>query len=216
MILFLADNHFKNHPGKHIYRKIKERYDISLAEDDLSPLNEDLTVFDLIVLHLIPGTPNSNPLDTAKERHLKAYVDSGRPLLILHGSSALLPGMDWWRELVGMRWVRGGDIWGVERSTHPHDPFEVVRTKNMHPLRERLVDFSADDELYINLEHTSPVLTLMEANWGGRSWTQCYVKRSPAGGKVAAFIPGHRQDIVESEAVISNICTLIDWCLEKN
>ena len=214
MILFLADNHYSKHPGKHIYRKIRDRYDITFAEDDLSPLNEDLTVFDLIALHLIPGTPNSDPLDSVMEGHLKAYVDSGRPLLILHGSSALLPGVDWWRELVGLRWVRGGDPGGGERSTHPGDPFEVVRTKNMHPLSEALVDFRADDELYINLEHTSPVLSLMEASWGGRSWTQCYVKRSPAGGKVGAFIPGHRQDIVASDGVISNISSMIEWLLE--
>ena len=214
MILFLADNHYSNHPGRHIYEKIRGRFEIFFAEDDLSPLAEDLSQYELIVLNVIPGTPNSELPDEAMEANIKAYVDSGKPLLLLHGSSALLPHLQWWRDMVGMRWVRGTDPWGVKNSTHPNEPFEVVRTKCSHPLIEKLVDFNADDELYIKLEHTAPVLPLMEASWGSRSWTQCYICSTPTGGRLGAFIPGHRQDVVQSAVVIENICILINWCLE--
>ena len=56
----------------------------------------------------------------------------------------------------------------------------------------------------------------MQSSWDNLSWTQCYIKTTPAGGKLGAFIPGHRQDIVQSAPEISNIKTMIDWCLEEN
>ena len=211
MILFLADNHYGNHPGRNLYDRLKDRFDFDFHEDDLSPLATDLSVYELLILNLIPETPGSAVPTPEMTATVKTYLESGKPLLLLHGSSAMFPGESWWRETVGLRWVRGNDPRGVPASTHPNDPFHVTLTKSSHPLIGRLHAFDADDELYIELEHTSPILTLMEGCWGGKSWPQCYVKTTIGGGKMAAFIPGHRKDVVQSDEVIGNVNELILW-----
>ena len=216
MILFLADNHYGNHPGRNIYDQLKNRGDFDFHEDDLTPLASDLSAYDLLMLNVIPETPGSAVLDATMIANVKSYLESGKPLFLLHGSSALIPQEAWWRDMVGLRWVRGNDPWGVPASTHPKDPFTVALTKSNHPLINELREFEADDELYIQLEHTAPIHTLMQASWDGKSWPQCYVSTTIGGGKLAAFIPGHRKDIVESDGVIENVNTIIQWCLEKS
>ena len=215
MILFLADNHYGKSPGRNLYESLCNDFDFDFFEDDLNPLCNAITDYSLLILNLIPDTPGSAKPDANMTRNLKIYLESGKPLLLLHGSSATLPEEEWWRDLVGLRWVRGDDPWHVDASTHPNDPFRVRKTKNSHALCERLTEFDADDELYINLELTSPILTLMESDWNGRSWPQCYVKSTVWGGKLCSFIPGHSKRVVKSNAVTHNVGELIKWCLEK-
>ena len=47
MILFLADKHYDSHPGLNMYKKLKSRFDINFFEDDLTPLNQDLSKYEL-------------------------------------------------------------------------------------------------------------------------------------------------------------------------
>lgn len=217
MILFLADNHFGSYPGRNLYQSLKEFYPIDFYEDTLESLNNDLSHYSLLVLNLICGTPGSPEPEPAMESSLKEYCLSGKPLLLLHGSSAAFSDWPWWRKQTGLRWVRNDDPEGMPPSQHPITPYYVSLVSSEHPLSGRLKEFkSAEDELYIDLAQSAPYTPLMETHWEGAPYTQCYVKETIGGGKLAAFIPGHRSEVVTSEAVLHNISQLIDWLQETD
>lgn len=215
MILFLADNHFDAHPGRKIYDSLKGEYKFDFYEDDLTPLRSSLDRYELLVLHLICGSRGSPEAKPEMEVNVKNFVDAGKPILLLHGASSAFSQWKWWRELVGLRWVRKDDPDGLPPSTHPKVSYEVKRCAADHPLSEAVVPFSsATDEFYINMASTAPITPLLEASWEDRVHVQCYVRESKAGGRIAGFIPGHAQTVVQSEPVLANIRILIDWLLE--
>ena len=84
---------------------------------------------------------------------MKRYCEAGKNLLLLHGGSSAFWPWDWYRDLVGFRWVRGNDPDGFPASFHPHEPYKVVRAKCRNPLVEKLIDMDqVTDEAIENAE----------------------------------------------------------------
>jgi hypothetical protein len=216
MILFAADNHYETHAGRVLYDCMANDYEIDFYEDDWSCF-ETSNLSDryaLIVLNLIAGACKVPPPTPAAEANVRAYLETGKPMLLLHGASAAFWSCDWWRPLVGFRWVRPDDPDGFTRSDHPRIPYTVQVSKSRHPLCRTLQDVSLpEDELYINLEQTCPASVLMETKTEFGTFPMCYEVRSPWGGSIAAYIPGHDADVVRLPGNVANCRALIDYQL---
>ncbi len=216
MILFLADNHYKAYPGRVIYEHLPERIrgKIRFYEDDWSALEQPAWPGDctLLILNLIGdtcGVPHAGP---AAEKQVRAYLERGGNLLLLHGSSAAFWQWDWWRALPGERWVRPGDPDGVPHSTHPKQPYLVTVSKTRHPLAGKLRPMELpEDEIYTELENTCPCMRLMETRIETGTFVQCCEALTPWGGKIVSFIPGHAPAATSNPVLIENIVTLIDY-----
>jgi hypothetical protein len=218
MIAFFADNHFKARPGFHLNQQLPEELDIAFHEDDLSPLPGLLARDDcaLLILNWISDTSGNAHPGGEIERPLRAYLEAGRPLLLLHGASAAFPRWAWWREIVGLRWVRPGDPDGFSPSTHPVRPYAVTVSKTRHPLAAQLVPFSLpEDEIYIELEQTAAVSVLLETRIDEGTFPQAYLARTRHGGLLAGFIPGHAPAAFNVPELVADVRTLIRHLLDS-
>jgi len=215
MILFAADNHYDAHPGKAVYSKLKPEFpEMKFYEDDWSCFERfDLVKeCDLLILNMIADTCNVAPPDEQAEIAVRAYCENGGNLLFLHGGSAAFWPWDWWRSIVGFRWVRGNDPDGMQPSTHPKRPYKVTISKCRHELCDSLVEMDLpEDEIYINLEQTCPVTTIMETTTDEGTFPQCHENLTPWGGKIIGFIPGHSPQVTQLPALIDNITVLINY-----
>jgi hypothetical protein len=213
MILFAADNHYGQHPGRVLYEQLKSEYPIEFHEDDWTCFGQDLVArYELLVLNLIAGTCEVPVPGPEAEVQVKAWLNAGKPVLLLHGASAAFWHWEWWRPLAGYRWVRPNDPDGVASSHHPVRPYAARVSKARHPLCRRLQDVEMpEDEIYLNLEQTSPVMTLMETTTDEGTFPMCHETITPHGGRILAYIPGHRPDVVAQPGNVANCRTLLDY-----
>lgn len=213
MILFAADNHYDQHCGRVQCEALKGDYDVEFVEDDWSCFEQDGLAdrYELLILNMISGVCDVPMPADACEANVRGYVEAGRPLLLLHGASAAFWQWDWWRPLVGFRWVRGSDPDGFPSSTHPVRPYRLHRAKCRHPLVAKLeeVDFP-EDEIYTELEQTCPAVTLMATTTDEGTFVQCYESMADVPGRILGYIPGHRPDVVRHPANVHNLRVLID------
>ena len=213
MILFVADDHYKARPGFMLAEKLKADYDLEFHENEWTALEQDHLIqrYDLIILNMISHTCGIQAPGVQAEKSVKEYLEAGGSMLLCHGSSAAFWHWDWWRPLVGFRWVRGQDPDGVEPSTHPKRPFTVRPAKCSHPLVKKLkVAEFPEDEIYIHLEQTCPVTILMETTTDEGTFPQVYLTQTPWGGQLISTLPGHAMEVVQSDINVSNTKVLID------
>lgn len=219
MITFLADDHFGSRSGALYYEVLKNRFEIEFHENDLSSLSKPSFAEEcsLLILNLIAGTGGQPLAGPEAEHQLRTYLEQGKPLLLLHGASAAFWHWDWWRRIVGFRWVRENDPDGTPKSTHPIRPFRVDVSKCRHPLCTNLqpMDFHEDDEIYTRLEQTNPAMILMETTLQEGTFPQCWENLTPWGGRVIGFLPGHRKGTFENEQLIANVTLLITSLLNE-
>lgn len=214
MILFIADNHYDTHAGRVLYECVGDSYDMEFVEDDWACLQDDTLPgrCSLIILNAIGGTCDVPLPDSRAESIMRRYVEKGGNLLLLHGGSAAFWHWDWWRRIVGYRWVREDDPDGLEPSTHPVRPYAVHATSCEHPLCRKLQDVELpEDEIYMNLAHACPTTTLMETTTDEGTFPMCYEATTPWGGRVLGYLPGHRPQVVRHPGNISNCRALIDY-----
>ena len=217
-IYFFADDHYGRHPGKNIFERLPEDLQkrIVFVENDWTLLESGKWLDDceLLILNMIGTTCDLPHPGAGAEKAVRAWCEKGGNALLLHGSSAAFWQWDWWREIVGLRWVRPNDPDNVEKSTHPVKPYSLRINKTRHVLAEKLVPFELDtDEIYTNLEQVSPVMVLMDTFIEEGVFPQCCEAITPWGGKFVSFIPGHAPQIFENKLLISNINTIIEYLL---
>jgi len=218
MICFFTDNHYDVYPGRVIYENLAPQWRerIRFFNDSWEVLESGSWLDDceLLVLHMIGGSCSQPLPGTGAEKAVKAYLDSGRPVLLLHGSSAAFWEWDFWREAVGLRWVRNNDPDGFAASTHPNEPYEVTVSKTRHPLARRLNCMSlGKDEIYTELEQTAPLWILMETRVNGRSYPQCVETVTPGGSHIVSFLPGHAPEITANPVLIENVAIIMEYLL---
>ena len=215
-ILFAADNHYNTHAGKVLHECIRSSYNITFTEDDWACFNEDdlSARYSIVMLNLISGSCGVPMPDHAAEGHMQAYLRSGGGLFLLHGASAAFWQWDWWRALVGYRWVREDDPDGFTPSIHPIRPYTVRVAKSRHPLCQLLQEVAIpEDELYVELEQTCPTATLMETTTDEGTFPMCYETITPWGGRIVVYIPGHTADVIRLPGNVANCRTIIDYLL---
>ena len=219
MIYFFADNHYGVHPGKVIFEHLPAELQqkMTFFEDDWSEMSKEgfAEKCSLLVLNMIGGTCDIPHPDNAAEKEIRRYLEKGGEAVLLHGSSAAFWQWDWWRSMVGFRWVRPGDPDGVEASYHPVKPYSLRLGKSRHPLMEALQELELPaDEIYAKLEQVSPAHVLMDTAIEEGVFPQCFENRTPWGGRLVHFIPGHAPEVTAHPVIIRNICEIIQY-LEK-
>ncbi|MBR2508698.1 MAG: ThuA domain-containing protein [Lentisphaeria bacterium] len=220
MIYFLADDHYGVHPGKNIFENLPSELqnNITFVENDWTLLQsgEWLKDCELLILNMIGTTCNLPHPDKNAEKAIKTWCEKGGNMLLLHGSSAAFWQWDWWRKIVGYRWVRPNDPDGVPNSTHPVKPYRLRVTKNRHPLSSKLIPFDLDtDEIYTELEQVSPAMVLMDTFIEEGVFPQCLETIAPWGGKFVSFIPGHHIHATANKKLIANITEITKYLLKK-
>ena len=216
MKLFVADDHYQACPGRNQYECIRDTYkDMVFSENDWSIFTKyDLaSECDLLILNMIADTCGIPVPDSAACDAVKRYLETGKNLLLLHGGSSAFWHCDWYRKLVGIRWVRKNDPDNIPSSFHPKEKYCVKVSKVRHELAEKLVDmdFSIEDEIYCSLEQVNPVMTLMETTISLGTSPQCTESYTQWGGKVINFLPGHRSEVTRDPRLIANLKVLIDY-----
>ncbi len=215
MILLLSDNHFGQHGGRIITNSLQQSgFSIHCVEDQfVQPLGREVwQTTSLLALHMIAGT-SGNPLPSDELcDEVFTYLQSGSPVLLLHGGSAAFWHKDWWRPNVGLRWVRNGDPDQSNPSWHPVQPYKLECSKTSHPLAKQLlpIDFPTD-EIYVGLEQTSPIWTLMHTRTDEGTFPQAYLSVNEWGGQVAGYLPGHKPEVVSIPENLTNIRSLIEF-----
>ena len=218
MIYFFADDHYTTHPGKNIFEHLPAatRKCITFAENDWSLLESGEWIGDceLLICNLIGTTCGLPHPDNNAEKAVKSWCHNGGNILLLHGASAAFWQWEWWRKIVGFRWVRPNDPDGVVPSVHPVKPYSLRITKTRHPLSAKLKPFTLDtDEIYTELEQVSPATILMDTAIAEGVYPQCFETVSPWGGKLVSFLPGHAPAAVANEILIGNIDAIIKYLL---
>ena len=220
MIYFFADDHYGAHPGKNIFEKLPGdlKKNITFVENDWTLLESGKWLDDceLLILNMIGATCNLPHPNENAEKAVRSYCEKGGNALLLHGSSAAFWQWDWWRRIVGLRWVRPNDPDNVVPSVHPVKPYSLRITKNSHPLSSKLVPFALEaDEIYTELEQVSPVFVLMDTFIEEGVYPQCAETITPWNGKFVSFIPGHSVEAASNPALIQNITAIINYLIEK-
>ena len=214
-ILFIADHHYNSFPGRYLAPAF-DGYEVRFFQDNFSELSSPSLVddYDLLVLNCISETCNNEPLGADAEVQVKAWVQAGKPILLLHGSSAAFWQWQWWRKMVGWRWVRPNDPDGIDASTHPVRPFNVVRAKTGHPLAAELRELNLPtDEIYINLQQVCPAWTLLETTTDEGTFPMAHIHQLPQGSLIGAFLPGHDKAVTSHPDVHFNVRRMADWLL---
>jgi hypothetical protein len=211
----ITDHHYRSHAGRELAPAF-DGHALHMHAQGWSDLPSDWdAVTDLLVLHHIAGTAETAaeaPVDTINA--LRRYVDAGKPVLLLHGGSAAGWMWDWWRPLVGLRWVRPNDPESAVASIHPLLPARVVPASCRHPLAARLPSFDLPaDEIYTRLEQTCPVWVLMESRSSHGVHPACHLHRRRDGGLVAGFLPGHRPEVTRHPSVRTCVRMLAEHLL---
>lgn len=214
MIYFFADNHFGTRAGACWNDILQGRYPIAFFEDTWSGFLEPAFMerCDLLMLHCIGGTGPAPAPGSDIEAVVHAYVESGRPLLLLHGANAAFSNWPWWRSLTGFRWVRANDPDGARPSTHPIAPCRLEPAAPDHPLGRKLTPLELPtDEIYIDLQQTGPATVLMTTRIGDRLHPQLWETTTTHGGIITCFVPGHLPEVIRLAPMLQTITTLIEY-----
>jgi hypothetical protein len=217
MIYFFADNHYDARPGFHLYEKIKNDYNINFFEDDISALADKNfpKECDLLMLNLICGTGKLGIPGKEIEKLLKEYCKSGKPIFLIHAGSAAFWRWDWWRKLVGLRWVRENDPDGVPPSVHPVKDFKVTTASGKHELLKGLKGFELkNDEIYTKLQQAQPVEVLLETTIEEGAFPMACVSKNEWNGTMLGFLPGHRRESFENTELIYDVNAMINYALK--
>lgn len=95
-----------------------------------------LAKYDVVVLYDIV-----QDLPEAQKANLKAFVESGKGLVVLHHALVSFNDWPWYRETIG------GQYWD-KKSTFKHDEELDIEAVNDHPITRGLARFHMNDEVY--------------------------------------------------------------------
>jgi type 1 glutamine amidotransferase len=143
--------------------------------------------YDVLVLYDMPKT-----LSAEGRANLQAYAESGKGIVVLHHALCSYNGWEWYRELVGGRFLiepQGGR----PASTYSHDETIPVATERPHPITRGLALTEVHDETYKGMWISPDVTVLLTTNHAladpPLAWISPYSK-----SRVVAIQPGHGRE----------------------
>lgn len=109
--------------------------------------------YDVLVLY------DSAEIDEAKQQHVRAFIEAGKGLVVLHHAICSNLKWRWWGEdVVGGRWRFAPE---TPTTTYSHDELIPVRVAKRHPVTEGVGDFTILDETYKDLQISPKVDVLL-------------------------------------------------------
>ncbi len=142
-------------------------------------------LYDVVVLYDM-----STRIDKAPRANLRAFVESGKGLVVLHHAIADYGGWDWWvREVVGGKYLLEPDG-ELPASTYLHDVDLFVRPAESHPITSGIGPIHIRDETYKGMWISPEVKVILETDEQtsdrALAWISPYDK-----SRVVCIQPGH-------------------------
>jgi type 1 glutamine amidotransferase len=128
------------------------RLGVTVVEDFNALARPDLKTYDVVVLHFMPW--KVEPPSEACREALKAFVSSGKGLVLVHFACGAFPGWDEFVKIAGRAYDK------TLRGHDPHGAFEVKIVKPDHPIVKGMASFETVDELYTCLGGDTPIEVL--------------------------------------------------------
>ena len=102
-------------------------------------------------------------LEPRKQQNLRAFVESGKGVVVLHHGICSNVNWPWWyEEVVGGRWLF--DIVNGKKSSYRHDEEIAVRPVTEHPITQGVSAFRIRDETYKDLWISPKVRVLLRTD----------------------------------------------------
>lgn len=109
--------------------------------------------YDVLVLY------DSSEIDEPKQKNVRAFVEAGKGVVVLHHAICSNLKWLWWgEEVVGGRWRFAPE---TPTTTYSHDERIPVRVAKRHPVTEGVSDFTILDETYKDLQISPKVDALL-------------------------------------------------------
>lgn len=152
--------------------------------------------------------------DEAERKHLRAFLESGKGLVVLHHAIANNQQWPWWsQEVVGGRYVLKSED-GIPPSTYKHDVDLDVRPVARHPVVEGVGPFRIRDEAYKGMWISPKVKVLLETgspeNDKPLAWIGPYAK-----SRVVFLQLGHGSDAHRHPSYRKLVHNAIAWAAGK-
>lgn len=196
LILF-ADRHYDSFPGRTHAALLRPLCDLTYIEEDYPALLAALARQPeaILAVNSIAATPGNLTVPDEVEAPLLTHLTGGAPLWVLHSGSAAFWPWAWWRQLMPLRWVRNGDPDDAPVSTHPVVPLRLTPTDFARKQLPALAEVQLPtDENYIQLAEQRPFETWLITTYDGVIYPQAYSAKTPWGGSLHGFIPGHKAE----------------------
>ena len=216
-VIYFSDRHYDAFPGRAQAELLKPLCELLYIEEDYSALLDALKRWPeaTLAFNSIVGTPGNMLAPAEVEVPLHTHLARGAALWILHGGSAAFWPWAWWRQAMPLRWVRNADPDNLTPSTHPVVPFLITPTPYALEHLPGLTEVSLPaDEIYIRLAAHQPFTTLLTTCHDGVVYPQAYESRTPWGGALHGFLPGHNSACLSNPDYIKTFTTLAKHWLE--
>jgi type 1 glutamine amidotransferase len=171
---------------------------------------EALDQHDVLVLYYLSRAERP---DGELEQRLRAFLESGKGLVVVHSALGSWNGWQWWREVVGgaYRMKAGGE---GPASKAEVDQRIAARVLGDHPVTRGVDDFTFLDETYRDLS-LSPSNQVLVATDGTASddplvWVSAY---RPA--RVVVIQPGHARPVMDHPSYRRLVRQAIRWAARR-
>ena len=125
--------------------------------------------------------------------HLRAFMQAGKGILVVHSGPAPLVETDTWpRDVVGVRYHHG------ETADHPKtgsfpEVKQTMRPSGEHPVNCGLAPFELGDEAHKGLEFLSPITMLIETDYPASDGAIAWIGPS-TDCRTVVLEPGHTEE----------------------
>lgn len=155
-VLLVTGIDYPGHPWKETAPVLKQlleeddRLHVTITEDPNELGSEDLTDWDVVILHFMNWeVPGPGPDARA---NLVRFVESGKGLMLTHFACGAW--VNEWPEFVQL----AGRVWNPQLRAHdPHGKFIVQIADPQHPITKGMKPFETVDELYTCLDGKTPI-----------------------------------------------------------
>jgi type 1 glutamine amidotransferase len=170
---------------------------------------EALDRHDVLVLYHLSRAERP---DRELEERLRAFLESGRGLVVVHSALGSWNGWSWWRDVVGgaYRMKAGGE--GPASKAEENQRI-AARVRGDHPVTRGVDDFTFLDETYrdLSLSRSNQVLVATD---GAASdplvWVSAY---RPA--RVVVIQPGHARPVMDHPSYRRLVRQAIRWAARR-
>jgi len=137
-------------------------------------------------------------LSPAGRENIRAYLDAGGGLVVLHHALVSYNGWEWWwREVLGASY-REQESPGMPASTYRHDTEMKFTVLERHPVTTGLENWSMKDETYGSMWYAEGLKVLAESD--SHQGTAPAVWLGPwSRGRVVCIQPGHGKEAFGNE-----------------
>jgi hypothetical protein len=148
--------------------------------------------------------------DEAERKYLRAFLESGKGMVVLHHAIASNQQWPWWcEEVAGGRYVLKAEG-GVPASSYKHDVDFEVRPVAPHPVLEGVGAFRIRDEAYKNLWISPKVKVLLETANPDNDRPMAWISPFPK-SRVIYIQLGHGGDAHRNPAYRRLLHNAIGW-----